>query len=405
MMRALQSGVTGLLAHQVRMDTVGNNIANADTVGFKEGRTLFTDTLYENLRPASGATATRGSVNPMDVGSGVRVASTDTKFTQGALQATGRSTDVAIEGEGFLAVTDGSATFLTRNGALGIDGDGNLIHLATNLRVVATPSDSSGPVGASSTLTLPVGQSGMARATGTVTLTGNVDSRLDDGATQGITATVYDSLGAPRNLTLTLTRSGSDWNVSGGSADGTVTVGTPSAIAFDTAGKPTIATVPLTMNLTGANGANGTLSIALNTSGLTQLAQAGTAALSGQDGLPPGSLTSVTVRSNGVIEGIYSNGLTRSVGQLVTGTVANKDGLEAAGGSLFKTTASSGEVAFGTPGAGGRGAVRGGNLEGSNVDLAGQFTDMIVTQRGYQASSRVISTADQMLQDLLQVLR
>src|SRR4051812_39189564 len=135
-MSALQSGVSGMLAHQTRMDVVGNNIANADTIGFKGERVMFTDALYA----ASSGT---------EVGQGVLIAGTQTDYAQGSLTATGRTTDVAIEGEGFLTVTDGSHLYYTRNGAMGTDANGNLIHLASGMKVVALPP-SSGPANTSS---------------------------------------------------------------------------------------------------------------------------------------------------------------------------------------------------------------------------------------------------------------
>lgn len=407
MTRALQSGVSGLLAHQVQMDSVGNNIANASTIGFKGGHALFADTLYQTLRPASAPTPSSGGVNPSAVGSGVQVAGIGTDFSQGALQATGHTTDVAIDGEGFLAVTDGQGIYFTRNGALGLDQEGSLVHLATGMRVLATP-DGAAPatVDASSTLIAPVGQASVARATSQVELGGNLDSRLAAGGSQTVTAQVYDSLGAPHRLALTFTPGATPgmWDIQGTSADGAVGFSGPAQVHFDPSGASATPSLTMALTLDNPRGASPDLSLTLGLGGLTQLAQSGTAALSSQDGATPGTLTGLAIQNDGAIAGNFSNGLSRTVGRLVTAVFANVEGLDSVGDSLFQATANSGEPVFGAPGDG-RGAIKSGYLEGSNVDLADEFTRMIVTQRGYQASSRILSTADEMLQELLQVLR
>lgn len=406
MTTALQAGVSGMLAHQTKMDSVGNNIANANTIGFKSTNTQFANMLNRTLYPASAPTAQRGGTNPSTLGGGVRVASLDTNFAQGALQDTGRNLDVAVEGNGFLTVTDGNSIFMTRNGNLGLDSDGTLIHMATKLRVLAAPPGSTS-VTPGSTLKLPVGAASLARATSTVTLGGNLDSRLADGQSQVITATVYDSLGSAHPMTLNLTRSSANnsWTVSGTSPDGTVTVNGSPQLTFDTNGAPQLSKLPLTLNLTGNGGAQSALNFDLHVGGMTQFAQSSSASLASQDGLAPGSLTSVRLHENGEIAGVFSNGLTKPLGQLVTATFSNTEGLESMGDSLYRASVNSGDPVFGTPGSNSHGALRSGFLEGSNVDLTREFTEMIVTQRGYQASSRIISTSDQMLQELMQIIR
>jgi flagellar hook protein FlgE len=406
MTTALQAGVSGMLAHQTRMDAVGNNIANANTIGFKSSTAEFADLLNQTIRPATPTTASHGGTNPSAMGSGVTVSSVNTNYAQGTLQDTGRNLDVAIEGNGFLSVTDGSGIFMTRNGSLGIDSDGSLIQLATKLRVLATAPGSS-TVTPASTVKIPVGAASLARATSNVTLGGNLDSRITAGQSQPITATVYDSLGAAHSLSLSLTKSATNntWTVSGSSPDGAVSVNGSANLTFDATGAPQLSKLPLTLSLTGAGGAASSLNFDLNVGGMTQVAKEASASLASQDGLAPGTLTSVTIRENGEIAGVFSNGLTKSLGQLATATFANTDGLENVGNTLFRASVNSGEAAFNAPGNGSHGALRSGFLEGSNVDLTREFTDMIVTQRGYQANSRVITTSDQMLQELMQIIR
>jgi flagellar hook protein FlgE len=395
-MSALETGVTGLMAYQTRMDVVSNNIANASTVGYKSERTLFTDALYQATLDTS-------------VGQGVMVAGTQTYYGQGSLTATGRTTDIAIEGEGFLTVTDGSNLFYSRNGALGVDAQGDLIHLASGMKVIALPP-SSGPANASAvttadTLTVPLGDVSTARATAAMTLGGNLDSRAAAGGQAQITAHVYDSLGAGHDVTVTFTRAATpgQWDVTAASPDGTVTVTAPAQVSFDTNGKPTTNSVALQMTLANPNGATAAIPIDVSLANTTQLAQDPSLALRTQDGLPPGSLTGLRVDPTGSVMGIYSNGLTSSLGQLVTGTFTNTNGLEKVKDSLYQATYNSGMPSYGIPGSSGRGTVRSGQLEASNVNLAQEFADMIETQRGYQANSRVVTTADQMLQVLMNI--
>src|SRR5437660_8860046 len=168
-MSALDTGVSGMLANQMWMDAVGNNIANSNTVGYKDERAMFTDALYQLLNPASAPSATLGGIDPSALGHGVLVSGLDSNFSQGELQSTGRTTDIAIEGQGFLAVTDGSRIFYTRNGALGLDANGYLVHLASGMRVVALPP-STGSTGTltvtpASTLQIPLGQTSTSQPT------------------------------------------------------------------------------------------------------------------------------------------------------------------------------------------------------------------------------------------------
>lgn len=408
-MSALQTGVSGMLAHQTRMDAIGNNIANANTVGYKSSRVLFADTLDQVLNTASAPSESLGGTNPMTLGQGVSIASIDTKFTQGTLTPTGRSLDLAIEGDGMLAVTDGEQIYFTRHGALGLDTEGSLVHLASGMRVISRPpSDGSAPVGVTvgSTLQIPLGVS-IARATTSLDLSGNLDSRAAAGDSHEMKARVYDSLGNGHEITLTFTKGTADntWDVTGSSADGTVTVTAPAQVVFDADGMPTADSLSLDFTLSTPGGATPTQSMTASLLGCTQLADEGSLALSAQDGVAPGSLTGLSVSGDGVIMGLFSNGLKSPLGQIVTATFPNISGLEGIGDSLFTQTVNSGVPQFDAPGQNGRGLVRAGQLEQSNVNLAEEFADMIVTQRGFQASSRVVSTADEMLQELLQVVQ
>jgi flagellar hook protein FlgE len=402
-MSAIQSGVSGMLANQARLDAVGNNIANANTIGYKSARVLFSDALYQVLKPAGAPTGNLGGTNPNVVGQGTLVAGTDISFNQGNLTATGRTTDVAIDGSGFLPVTDGTKVLYTRNGALGIDADGYLVHLASGFRVVALPPSTGG----STSLNIPLDQAAIARATSQVELSGNLNAEAAPGVPYPVTAHLYDSLGGDHIVTLNFSRSSTEgaWDVSATSADGTVTVPPPAQVTFDQDGQPTLGELPIQLTLTNPNGASPTIDFRLMSSNLTQLAQDSTASLRSQDGLSPGVLSGIMFNNDGSIVGVYGNGLTSVLGQMVTATFSNTSGLEPQSNSLFATSLNSGVAQYGIPSENGRGILRSGQLETSNVNLAQEFADMIVTQRGFQASSRVVTAADQILQELINVGR
>ena len=410
MTNALESGVSGMLAHQMKLDVVGNNIANAGTTGFKSERALFSDAMYQLMEPATGPSGTMGGTDPSSLGHGVTVSEIQSNMAQGGLEATGRATDVAIEGEGFLAVTDGTNIFYTRNGALSLDANGNLVHAASGLKVVAGPAANgslSPAVSPSLTLQLPIGRTGVTRATSEVELAGNLDSRIASGEQYQMSARVFDSLGASHDVVLTFMKSATagTWDVSGASADGTVTPTGSTQVSFDTSGAPTATSLPIQFDLTTPNGAAATYTIDLSLSNITQLARDSNAALVNQDGLAPGTLTGISFKEDGSIMGSFSNGLQDEVGQLFTAVFTNANGLENAGTSLYRLSADSGQPVYGKPGSDGLGVVHGQELESSNVNLAQEFAEMIVTQRGFQASTRVVTASDQMLQDLMNVVR
>jgi flagellar hook protein FlgE len=410
-MSALQAGVSGMIAHQLKMDSVGNNIANADTVGYKSSHITFTDALYQMVRPGTAPSGKMGGTNPVTVGQGVLASTMDSNYGQGALLATGRTTDIAIEGEGFLTVTDGNQFFYTRNGSLGLDAEGYLTHLASGMRVVALQAPVTTAGGTSVTpndmLKIPLGQSSVARATTQMSLGGNLDSRSTAGANAQLTARVYDSLGAGHDLTFSFTPAATagQWDVSATSPDGTVAFTGPAQVKFDTNGKPTVNSLKFQLTLASPAGAAAKIATDLSVSGLTQLAQDSSASLRSQNGVPPGTLTGLSINSDGSIAGVYSNGASDSIGQIVTSMFPNTGGLERSSDGLFASSLSSGVPSFGVPSTDGRGSLRSGELESSNVNLAQEFAEMITTQRGFQASSRVVSTADQMLQELMNVIR
>lgn len=284
MLRSLFAGISGLRVNQTMLDVTGNNIANANTTGFKSSSTVFQDTLSQMLTGAAAANTTRGGTNPIQIGLGVQLSATNTNMTQGSNQTTGRTTDLMIQGDGLFVVRKGTETLYTRAGAFTFDNTGCL----------TTPS-------------------------------GN--------RVQGY--------------------------------------------ALDPAGVAT----------------GGLIDVTLNTSALTPPVPAGV------------QITSYGIGSDGKLRGIFDDNIQRDMAQIAIADFSNPMGLEKVGETSYRASANSGAVQLGVAGQGRRGTVIGGSLEMSNVDLAAEFTNLILAQRGFQASSRVITTSDQVLEDLVNIKR
>jgi len=392
MLRSLFSGISGLKAHQTMLDVAGNNIANVNTTGFKASQTQFQDTLSQVLNNASAATPGVGGTNPAQVGLGVRVAGITTNFSQGAAQLTNRSTDMMINGDGFFTVRVGVEQNYTRAGSFNFDSLGQLVTadgaLVQGWAATNGVVDINGPL---TDLRLPIGTLMSAKATTTADFVGNLPSDALTGTTLTKSIDVYDDLGNARSLALTFTNTAGAWNVT--ATDGTTTV----------------AATPVTFNTTtGANTAPLTLTVgtvAVDLSTVTGFAGLSTVEAVNQNGQEAGNLQSFALSPDGTLMGSFSNGLKQAIGQLALATFTNPTGLEKAGGSMYRTTVSSGIAQVGTAGTGGRGKLAGGSLEMSNVDLSAEFTNLIIAQRGFQANSRVITTSDELLQELVNLKR
>ena len=463
MMRSLYSGVSGLQNHQTRMDVIGNNISNVNTNGFKRGRVTFQDMISQQMSGAAKPTEELGGVNPKEVGLGMTVAAIDNIFTQGNLQSTGVSTDLAIKGNGFFILKDGQESFYTRNGAFSLDSNGTLVNPANGMRVqgwmaeeingkmevstAATPED----------LIIPVGSKDPARATTNVKYACNLNKNtpviregasLDDikEGTWGTEQVIYDSYGNEHKLSISFTRVPDEpnlWqavvNVDEDNADFTQTrigFGTTDGeqntffVQFDNTGAlqyitdsagnisntegeivlQASYTVP-DSNIDGdGNPYRQTFNINLGTVGsyentITQSAQKSTTKGYYQDGYTLGYLDNFKIDSNGVITGVYTNGTTRTIAQVALATFTNERGLEKAGDNTFVESNNSGMARIGESGIAGRGSLMSGALEMSNVDLSEQLTDMIVTQRGFQSNAKTITTADTLLETVLSLKR
>ncbi len=462
MMRSLYAGVSGLQNHQVRMDVIGNNISNVNTTGFKKGRVNFQDMISQSMSGASRPTDELGGVNPKQVGLGMTIASIDTIHTQGSLQTTGVTTDLALQGNGFFVMAGGDKQFFTRAGAFGIDEAGTLVNPANGMRVqgwMAQTIDGEAFINSASDvgdLVIPVGGKDPASATSEVDLACNLDKRLEvipEGAgeatsrenTWTIDKDVYDNFGNVHKMRLSFTKldgTQNSWNanitIDPDNENGTNTLAEIGAenngdnnfiVNFSNLGTLESATdaqgdiidagklqvqvsfdvLQATANEDGTpvrqtfNLNLGEVGSVVNT--ITQFAETSSTKAFKQNGYGMGYLENFKIDQSGVITGVYSNGTNRTLGQVALATFTNQAGLEKAGESTFVVTNNSGDPNIGPTGVAGKGKIIAGALEMSNVDLAEQFTDMIVTQRGFQANSKTITTSDTMLQELLNLKR
>jgi flagellar hook protein FlgE len=415
--RSLGTAASGIDTMQTDLDTIGNDIANSETDGFTSQTAQFSDLLTEQLQPAGGAVGeTLASTNPSAIGAGDEVSAIETNFSAGAVTQTGINSNVAIEGNGFLAVTQDGQTYYTLDGDLQIDSNGNL---ATNSGGLVEGWAPGQPTTAPPTpLSVVVGSTGPPAQTQNVVLGGNLPSNATNPVT--ITTTMYDSLGNQVPVTLTLTPTGPDaWSMQGtvtgaaqplwtaaqtldfgtngqlGSVNGTAVGKGQTAIAIDNepsnyawtgTAEPTIDFPPV-----GSEGA------------VTQFADDQTIEVTSQDGNAAGTLESYSIGSDGVITGTYSNGDSQPLGTIALAQFANPDGLDDIGQTYFTPTVASGKAQLGEPGTNGLGTLQGGAVEGSNVDLATELTDLIEAQTAYQANTKVVDTTSTVLQSLVEM--
>lgn len=582
MMRSLYAAISGLRNHQTKMDVIGNNIANVNTVGFKSGSVTFQDMLSQTLSGASSGSGNSGGTNAMQVGLGVSVASINTNFTDGSTQSTGVQTDLAITGQGFFVLGDALNQQYTRSGNFTFDALGNFVN-GNGVKVLGWQGNSSGVVdttGPIGGITVPVGSSMPAKVSSTLSVVGNLSSAANpygtlaqrtaaaqantdattasgkattasnslaavitalttaassltaaDAATaQGLantaktdadnavtaanaalaTATpatlaaataakaaavqaqtdagnlvtaintlaaaggqiaanataaqakagiattstgtaltaaknnveaavkavkdandkssdqpaslnVFDTQGNAYKLNGTFEKTAAGTNLWTFTPAATVTDGTgqvvanvttsaPITLSFDAYGKLQTST-PATIKIDPTGGpysGAGAFSITPDFSTMTQYGTDTTAKMDSSDGYTAGTLTAgggITIASDGTIVGTFTNGKKMNLGQVAMATFNNPGGLIKSGDSLYTSSSNSGQAQVGKAGTGGRGKLTPGSLEMSNVDLAQQFSDMIVTQRGFQANSKIITTDDSMLEELVNLKR
>ncbi len=415
MLRSLFSSISGLRSHQTMMDVTANNIANVNTQGFKAGRAIFADALSQTVRGGGIPTTGAGSTNPMQIGLGSRVAAVTTSFTQGALQLTGRVTDLAVQGNGFFVVDRGGQQLLTRDGAFNWDAAGQLV-TAGGARVLGWTADPvTGTVNSSTvpgyiavpTSVLPP------EATSAIVLGGNVSAGTAVGDFVASSGTVHDSIGTSFDLTMRLTKTGvGTWSaqITATAPDGTINDITPApapTLTFDAAGNLTSAPTIALTGVTLGTGAAQTINIALGNTqhSFTQFDQVSSMDMPVKDGSAGAELSSVSFGTDGSVTAQYTNGDSKVIAKVALANVTNPEGMLKAADNLYETTLTSGSPVFGQAGTEEFGSIAPGALEGSNVDLANEFTNLVLAQRGFQANTRVISTSDEMLADLVNVKR
>ncbi len=415
MMRSLFSGVSGLRNHQIRMDVIGNNIANVNTVGYKASRVAFEEAFAQLLqgasRPPGDSGNVSGGVNPVQVGLGMNIGSIDLLFTQGNIEATGVTTDLAIQGDSFFVVSDGVQNFYTRSGNFQLDANGRLVASTNGFIVQGKLAQNGVLTDKIQDITLPFGQKSAAKASTEVSLAGNLNTDAAIGDIRETAITVFDAMGAKDVMTIRFTKAtATTWTYAVTMGTGTPVSGDTGTLTFDNLGR--LATpVPTTpFVFTPSSGAqNVTIAIDFGTAstigGLSQFAAPSTAVVKEQDGYTMGDLERFSIGQDGTVTGAFTNGVTLTLGQITLADFNNPAGLIRSGDNMYAVSSNSGSPVLGFSGEGSQSAITSGALEMSNVDLAQEFTSMITAQRGFQSNARVITTADEMLQELVSLKR
>ncbi|SDT75839.1 flagellar hook protein FlgE [Actinoplanes derwentensis] len=423
MLRSLYSGISGLNAHQKMIDVTGNNIANVNTSGFKTSAVQFNDTLSQTMGTGGSPQDGMAGTNPAQVGLGVRVGGITQNFSQGSAQTTGKAGDMMIQGDGFFVTRSGGENLYTRAGSFFFDANGTLA-TATGEPVqgwTATPDGKVNSAAKPSDIRMPLGVTIPPQVTTTATLKGNLSSDItpdmnnptntDVAYKTTIPIKVYDSQGGTHTVTAEFSRTAFDntsgatsstWGVRLLAEDGTTEITPAGTLTFEN-GKAAAALVdPVTKKATIPLGP-----YTVDVTDITSYSGNTDARVFDTDGRTSGALTSLsyTVSDSGEIVGVFSNGLKQTLGQVAVATFKNVNGLEKVGNSAYRTTVNSGYAQVGEPGSAGMGSVISGALEMSNVDLAQEFTNLVVAQRGFQANSRIITTSDEILQELVSMKR
>jgi flagellar hook protein FlgE len=409
MFTSFNTALSGLNANTTAIDVTGNNLANLNTTGFKASTVSFHDLVTESIGAGLGST---------QVGFGVGAPITMRQFSQGAIQSTGGPLDAAIQGDGFFVVKDGEQTEYTRGGNFQVDPSGNLTtstgQTVQGWSMVGGVLNTNGPL---SNITVPTGS----LTAPVVTTNTSVDLNLNASAKAGpppdsfsTSLQIYDSLGTAHTVTYSFTKTATanqwDYSVTVPDADLTAPF-TPltGTLQFDANGNltsPAATDPPPVIAITGLADAAADMNVNFNmyngtTPRFTQFAQPSATSAVTQDGSPAANLVSVGLADGGQVLARYSNGAQVVVGQMALATVRNPQTLIAIGNNNFETGAQTALPAIGLPGTGGRGLVLGGSVEASTVDIAKEFTNLIIFQRGYQANAKVITTVDQISQDTI----
>ncbi len=409
---AMYTGVSGLMTMGNSMNVIGDNIANVNTVGYKGNRANFADILANSL--SNGSTV-------LQFGRGTFMKNITPSWSQGSVETTGNASDMAIQGAGFFIVNDAdnAATYYTRAGQFIEDENGYLVNAdgfrAQGYEVTSNINGQLTTTGVVADIQINGVQS-TPQATSEFRFAVNLDASASAGATFSTSFDAYNNLGEAVTLSYTFTKtSAQTWDYAVASSSGTVTTGGTGTLTFDSAGALATPTANQTVTVSGfTNSGAADLSMSWllfnSTSGsayndLTAYASPSSTVSIHQDGFPTGTLQGISISDDGVIAGLFSNGQTTELWQMALADFASPWGLSRIGGTLFAESAASGQPVLGTAGSGGFGSILGSSLELSNVDLATEFVRMIQNQRGYQANSRVVTTVDDMMAEVVNLKR
>lgn len=409
---SMSTALSGLNAAESALQTISNNLANMNTDGYKSQSTTFADLFYQ-------AFGNSGSGDPIQTGLGVQVTGTSQDFSNGAVASTGVSSNMALNGSGFFVIQDatGAQTY-TRNGDFTTNFSGELVTLGGEtvmgypaVNGVVSPNSGLQPIN------VGAGTTAQATSTSNFSLTTNLDASATAGDSFQSPISVYDSLGNSHVLTVTYTMSSpGTWNyqvtipsdeIQAGTGT-TTTIGT-GTLTFDSSGQLTSPTTPVALAVgpladgAAALNVNWNLTDANGNSLLTQTASPSSNNATNQDGFAAGVLNSYSIQPDGTVDATFSNNQTLAIGQVAVASFANPEGLTLDGDNQYSSTAASGAAVVGVAGTAGRGTISGSSVEQSNVDMATQFSDLIVYQRAYEANAKAITAFDQMEQATLQM--
>jgi flagellar hook protein FlgE len=417
---SFSAGLSGLNANGAYLSVIGNNLANINTVGFKSSSVTFQDLVSQTVGGAS--------VNPMQVGLGVTTGAISPVFSQGAIENTREATNVAIQGNGFFIVRGNGGNSYTRAGNFSFDSagklqtpDGQKVQGYTSINAATGAINTNG---APTDITVPPGVLRAPVATTSMFTQTNLDANAAIGTSHTAAVQIYDSLGKAHVATINYTKTAANtWSYevtvpateatgTAGTAPGTVRIGPMGTVTFNGLGAMTAPAADVTLPgpTTWTNGATVNaltwdLLDANNTPSLTGFTAASSNSSISQNGSAAGQIDNISITSDGTIMATFGAGQSVAVAQLAIATFNNPKGLQKLGSSRFGESQAAGIANVGVAGAGGRGTLIGSALEGSNVDIAQEFTNMILAQRGYQANSKTITTSDELLVETLSLKR
>jgi flagellar hook protein FlgE len=400
--------LTGLEASSTALNTIANNLSNMNTTAFKSQNVSFSDLFYQQV-------GSNGAGDPLQVGAGTQIGSTETDFAQGSINETGNATDVALNGNGFFVVQNGGTTEYTRDGNFSLSSTGSL-ETQSGDQVMGYPVVN-GAVNTNAPLApiqVPVGQVEQPAATSTMSMTANLDAGAAAGTVVPAQITVYDSLGVSHVATVDFTaQGGGAWNyaISLPAGDSTGGANLTGTLQFNANGDLTAPAANVSgISFTGLSDGASNLNISWNLYGsnnqptITQVSSASAVSATNQNGYASGEYSGFTINSDGVVSATFSNGQTAPVGQLALASVTNEQGLSIAPGNNYNTTLASGAASVGVAGSAGLGTMEDEALEQSNVDISTEFSNLIVAQQAFEASSKAITTFDTVSQETINMI-